>query len=106
MQMTNRAIISAINGLEGISNMTLPGRIGYTIKQNKKNLIEAYSPYNDELNAIEYEKDSPEWESAVGELLAAEVEVPIAKVSPEPLFNAEYPAALFDALDFMLEEVK
>lgn len=107
MKLKNKEIIAAIDNFESLNKagIKLPGRIGFTIKQNKKKLLAEYGDYLEELNGIEAEKDSQEWKEITNELLEAETEVPIAKVFPELLFDQDYEPILFDILDFMLEEV-
>lgn len=107
MKLKNKEIIAVIDNFENLNKagIKLPGRVGFTIKQNKKKIIVEYRDYLEELNAIEAKTDSPEWKEITNELLEAEVEVPIAKVSPELLFDQDYEPILFDILDFMLEDV-
>lgn len=106
MKLKNREIINIINQLESVNKagIQMPGQIGYTMKQNKKRLLTEYSAYEESLNAIEADKDSPEWQEQVTDLLNAEAEVPIATVDPSLLFAKDYDPVLFEALDFMLEE--
>ena len=107
MKLKNKEIIAAIDNFESLNKagIKLPGRIGFTIRQNKKKIIAEYMEYLEELNGIEAEKNSKEWKEITNELLEAETEVAIAKVSPELLFDQDYEPILFDILDFMLEEV-
>lgn len=107
MKLKNKEIIAAIDNFENLNKagLKLPGRVGFTIKQNKKKLLAEYRDYLEELNGIDAEKDSQEWKDTTNELLEAESEVAIAKVSPELLFDQDYEPILFDILDFMLEEV-
>lgn len=106
MKLKNKEIIAAIDNFESLNKagIKLPGRIGFTIRQNKKKIIAEYMEYLEELNSIEAEKDSQEWKEITNELLEAETEVAIAKVSPELLFDQDYEPMLFDILDFMLEQ--
>ncbi|MEG1433025.1 hypothetical protein [Eubacterium sp.] len=106
MKLKNQQVVQYINNLESLGKMglRLPGRIGYTIKQNKKKLIEAYTPYFMDLQAIEEKLGTIEYDEQVKELLEADVEVPIATTSPEPMFHLDLDPALFDLLDFMLED--
>ena len=104
MQLSNLDIINAINGIGKVKEIgiNLPGRVGYTIKQNSKSLIQAYQAYISERNG--YNKDAVDWKESINELLSAEVEIPIAIIRPDILFDGEYPTELFDYLDFMIKE--
>lgn len=105
MRFTNADIIAAINSIEDIikDDTPLPGKVGWTMKQNKKRLLNEYQSYDESLKSIEADQNSGEWRTQVADLLAAETEVPIATVKPDLLFEKEYAPKVFDALDFMLE---
>jgi len=86
MKLKNKEIIAAIDNFENLNKagIKLPGRIGFTIKQNKKKLLAEYGDYLEELNGIEAEKDSQEWKEITNELLEAETEVYLLRmVFPE-----------------------
>lgn len=106
MQLTNTNIIQYINNLDEVFGMgcKLPGRVGYTMRQNRKKLMEDYSNYEKEFAQIEYEKDSKQWNIEVQELLKGESEVNIAKINPELIMDYDVDPRIFELLGFMLDE--
>lgn len=105
MRLANKTIIAHINNILAVDEMALklPGRIGYTMAQNKKRLMAAYNEYLQAKNEIDRNDDKEAHDADLSELLEAEVEVAVTVVSPEPLFAETYEPKIFELLDFMLE---
>ena len=104
MKLKNRDVINYIINIVEVENLhyELPGRIGYTMKQNKKKLLEAYNPYKECLDELVEGESQDEYKEEVNELLNADVDVGIATTSAEPLFHLELDSNVFEFLDFML----
>lgn len=109
MKMKNIEIINRINGLGAVADLPLPVRLTYAIRKNARKLETEYNDYFESYTALKKkykdDKESPECNKELEELLNIEVEVDIHMV-PETIFDG----ASFDitlqqlaALDFIIE---
>jgi len=109
MKMTNQEIVNQINSFGVVAGLPLPVRLTYAIRKNAKKLEAEYNDYYEALTELKEkykdDKESPEYNKELKELLNIEVDVELHMV-PETIFDgASFDITLqqITALDFMIE---
>lgn len=109
MKMKNIEVVGLLNALNSLSDVKLPVRLSYGIKKNHKKLLDEYSDYEDQLNALRDKYNGDEKSDGYGkelrELLDIDVEIEFYKISDEIFESSDFnitPQQL-SIIDFMID---
>lgn len=115
MILKNSEIITRLNAMECLAEISLPVKIAYAMKKNHKKMMAEYEDYAVVLNELEKEYKEAngyippgkqnEYDKRLGELLSIEVDIDLHMISDEIFESGDFNMTLqqMSALDFMIE---
>ena len=109
MKMTNLKMVEGINQLTDLINdgPDLRLRLSHQINRNYGKLLEAYKPYEDDLQKINNSDASDaDKNSQIQELMQTEIEIPVLVVRLTEIENEPLNLKQMHALEFMVEDTE
>ena len=109
MKMTNLKMVECINQLTDLINdgPDLRVRLSQQINRNYGKLLEAYKPYEDDLQKINNSDASDaDKNSQIQELMQIEIEIPVLVVRLTEIENEPLNLKQMHALEFMVEDTE